>query len=350
MHRSSARPAARPRRSARRPHGRLGAGRHRGHVVVQRRAGGRAGPARRELHRARSSGRPRSRSARTRPASRCGSASAPSPTASTSAGTSGTRTATAAGSRRAATPPTGCCCDRTARASCASASPRPRSPATQPTIAPDGISANDPAGCNDSDLVSPLPAAAKPKIDQIATLPKQGKRKCLSRRSFKIRLREPSGDALKTASVFLNGKRIEVRKRQAPDRADQPQGPAQGPLHGQDRRQDRARQDDPGQAQVPHLREEAPRRQQEPGLVGRSRRGARGRGARGRRPRRATRRRRSRRRRRRRCRRPRPRAGRGGPRWRCCPSRAARTGSRRGRRPTRRATSAPCSSPAAAFA
>ncbi len=87
----------------------------------------------------------------------------------------------------------------------------PEEPATQPTIAPDGISANDPAGCNDSDLVSPLPPG-KPKIDQIATLPKQGKRKCLSRRSFKIRLREPSGDALKTASVYLNGKRIEVRK------------------------------------------------------------------------------------------------------------------------------------------
>jgi hypothetical protein len=86
----------------------------------------------------------------------------------------------------------------------------PEQPEVQPTIAPDGTPANQDS-CNDSDLVSPLPAG-KPKIDQIATLPTQGKKKCLSRRSFKIRLREPSGDALKSASVFLNGKRIEVRK------------------------------------------------------------------------------------------------------------------------------------------
>jgi hypothetical protein len=87
----------------------------------------------------------------------------------------------------------------------------PEEPETQPTIAPDGSSADDPAGCNDSDLVSALPPG-KPKIDQIATLPAQGKRRCLSRRSFKIRLREPSGDALESASVYLNGKRIQVRK------------------------------------------------------------------------------------------------------------------------------------------
>ena len=86
----------------------------------------------------------------------------------------------------------------------------PESPEIQPTIAPDGTAT--PENCNDSDLVSPLPnPAAKPKLNTIVTLPKQGKKKCMSRRSFKIRLKEPKGDALRSAEVFLNGKRIQVR-------------------------------------------------------------------------------------------------------------------------------------------
>ena len=90
----------------------------------------------------------------------------------------------------------------------------PENPEQQPKIDAAG-NETDPAvpdDCRDSDLVSPLPAG-KPKIDQIATLPKLGgKKKCLSRRSFKIRLKEPRGDALTSAEVFLNGKSIEVRK------------------------------------------------------------------------------------------------------------------------------------------
>jgi hypothetical protein len=87
----------------------------------------------------------------------------------------------------------------------------PDHPELQPTIAPDGTPANTTVPCSDSDLISPLPANT-PKIDQIATLPKQGKRKCLSRRSFTIRLKEPKGDALDTAAVFVNNKRVAVRR------------------------------------------------------------------------------------------------------------------------------------------
>jgi hypothetical protein len=86
----------------------------------------------------------------------------------------------------------------------------PESPEVQPSIAPDGSSTGSPGSCLDSDLVSALPTG-KPKVEQIATLPTQGKRRCLSRRSFKIRLKEPKGDALRSAEVFLNGKRIQVR-------------------------------------------------------------------------------------------------------------------------------------------
>lgn len=78
---------------------------------------------------------------------------------------------------------------------------------TQPTIAPDGAATNDEQGCNDSDLVSPLPQG-KPSVRTIATLPSQGRKKCLSKRSFRIRLKEPPGDALATARVYVNNKRV----------------------------------------------------------------------------------------------------------------------------------------------
>jgi len=52
----------------------------------------------------------------------------------------------------------------------------------------------------------------QPKIEQIATLPRQGRRRCLSRRSFRIRLKEPRGDALRSAEVFVNGRSVEVRR------------------------------------------------------------------------------------------------------------------------------------------
>lgn len=86
----------------------------------------------------------------------------------------------------------------------------PETPELQPKIAPDGSSTDVGRGCTDSDLVSEL-AAGTPKLDKIVTLPKQGKQ-CFSRRSFKIRLKEPAGDALVSAQVSRNGKRIAVSK------------------------------------------------------------------------------------------------------------------------------------------
>ena len=87
----------------------------------------------------------------------------------------------------------------------------PASPELQPTIAPDGTSQNTTDGCNDSQFVRPIPAGT-PSINQIATLPKQGSKRCLSKRSFRIRLREPRGDALESAVIRLNGKVIRRRK------------------------------------------------------------------------------------------------------------------------------------------
>ena len=87
----------------------------------------------------------------------------------------------------------------------------PESPELQPTIDEQGNSANTTTSCDDSDFVRPVPAG-KPAITQIATLPKQGRKRCLSKRRFKIRLREPQGDALESAVIRLNGKVIRRRK------------------------------------------------------------------------------------------------------------------------------------------
>ena len=88
---------------------------------------------------------------------------------------------------------------------------KPETPEVQPKIAPDGTSTDVNDECRDSDLVAPL-AARAPSVTSIATLPSQGRRRCLSRRSFRIRLREPRGDALRSATVSVNGKRVATRR------------------------------------------------------------------------------------------------------------------------------------------
>lgn len=88
----------------------------------------------------------------------------------------------------------------------------PERPTEQPTMTPDGVHTPSSINCFDSDLLSPLPVA-KPSVGQITNLPPATKRKeCRSRRSFKIRLREPKGDALASATISLNGKRIGTRR------------------------------------------------------------------------------------------------------------------------------------------
>lgn len=57
------------------------------------------------------------------------------------------------------------------------------------------------------------PAAPKPKpiaLTTVATLPSA--RTCVSRRNFRIRLREPSGVEIAEARVFVNGRRVKVVK------------------------------------------------------------------------------------------------------------------------------------------
>jgi hypothetical protein len=87
----------------------------------------------------------------------------------------------------------------------------PENPEIQPTIAPDGTSTDATRGCSDSDLVAELPTTT-PKVEQIAVLPKKPAKGCFSKRSFRIRLKEPPGDALRTALVFVNGKRVVTRR------------------------------------------------------------------------------------------------------------------------------------------
>lgn len=86
-------------------------------------------------------------------------------------------------------------------------------PELQPTIDAAGADANTTTGCQDSDLLAP-PAAPATSVTAIATLPAQGKKKCLSKRSFRIRLKEPKGDALDSAKVYVNGRLVRTIKRE----------------------------------------------------------------------------------------------------------------------------------------
>ena len=77
---------------------------------------------------------------------------------------------------------------------------RPDTPELQPSIAPDGTSANAVA-CVDSDFIATV---TTPTFASTVIAPST--RTCRSRRSFRIRLKEPQGDSRKSATVFLNGK------------------------------------------------------------------------------------------------------------------------------------------------
>ena len=87
---------------------------------------------------------------------------------------------------------------------------KPENPELQPSIAPDGTQSdttND--GCRDSDFVSALPTKPPKLADIVSGLPRETKG-CASRRKFPIRLKEPPGDALLSAKITLNGKRLKV--------------------------------------------------------------------------------------------------------------------------------------------
>ena len=82
----------------------------------------------------------------------------------------------------------------------------------QPSIAPDGADTNANDGCRDSEFVAPLPRTPPKLATIVSGLPPQT-RGCASRRRFPIRLKEPPGDALVSARITRNGKRIPVVKR-----------------------------------------------------------------------------------------------------------------------------------------
>ncbi len=81
----------------------------------------------------------------------------------------------------------------------------PENPESQPTIAPDGTNADTLRGCADSDLISDLPTT-KPTLSSVASLPR-AKRSCHSS-SLRLRLKQPTGDAIKSVRITLNGRRV----------------------------------------------------------------------------------------------------------------------------------------------
>lgn len=79
---------------------------------------------------------------------------------------------------------------------------------TQPTIAPDGISANVSYGCVKSAEVAPV--AGVESLAQAVSLPSN--QKCFSRRVFQIHLHEPKYDPFKEVVVTLGKRRLAVKR------------------------------------------------------------------------------------------------------------------------------------------
>lgn len=86
---------------------------------------------------------------------------------------------------------------------------KPDTPELQPKIAEDGSNTDTNDGCRDSEFVAPLPTT-QPKITQIVSGLPPAKKGCSSRRRFPIRLKEPPGDALKSATITLGKKKLPV--------------------------------------------------------------------------------------------------------------------------------------------
>ena len=101
----------------------------------------------------------------------------------------------------------------------------------------------------------------KPTFGQVVKLPSN--RKCVSRRKFRIRIRQPGGIKIQTALVFVNGRRVATvkrrvfKKKRTTARVNLRGLPA-GSFKVQDRRPDDRGHDAPRHAQVQDLREEAP--------------------------------------------------------------------------------------------
>jgi len=87
----------------------------------------------------------------------------------------------------------------------------------QPTIAASGAEANVNYGCRESARIAAIPAQAPPKsragragFAQAVTLP--GNRKCYSRRSFQIHLKDPKYDPLKEVIITIGARKIRVTR------------------------------------------------------------------------------------------------------------------------------------------
>ncbi len=78
-----------------------------------------------------------------------------------------------------------------------------------PPVVPPPAPAPPPAPVPAPVPVKPPPLAALPKAAAVIVLPSA--RKCVSRRNFRIRLKQPKGFKLKSATVNLNGRRVATR-------------------------------------------------------------------------------------------------------------------------------------------
>jgi hypothetical protein len=135
-------------------------------------------------------------------------------------------------------------------------------PTPTPTATPTATPAAGPgpgapaAGGTAGATATSAPAAALKPADVIRF---PSNRRCVSRRSFRIRLRTPKGAAVSSARVVVNGKRVAVvRGRRLVGAGQPPPAPAR-PLQGRDHGAARGRPHAARDAPLPHLRAQAPR-------------------------------------------------------------------------------------------
>jgi hypothetical protein len=81
--------------------------------------------------------------------------------------------------------------------------------ASQPTIAPDGTTADATFGCVDSALVASLPTPASAQVSRYVKLPSN--QACISRSRLRIRMHDPKNDPLEKIIVTLSSGKIHRR-------------------------------------------------------------------------------------------------------------------------------------------
>ena len=103
----------------------------------------------------------------------------------------------------------------------------------------------------------PTPPSALPNFASIVTLPSA--RRCVTRRSLRLRVRVPAGTAVIAIEATIKGKRVKIVRGSRPDAPDQARPTPARRVSPEDHRSSRGRPNDQPLAAIPELQAQAPR-------------------------------------------------------------------------------------------